>query len=53
VTLLDAIRLGRISNLPTVWTNVLAAIVLAGGGVGDPRFVLLLVALSLAYIAGM
>jgi hypothetical protein len=45
--------LGRVSNLPTVWTNVLAGVVLAGGSLSDPRLPLLLVALSLSYIAGM
>jgi 4-hydroxybenzoate polyprenyltransferase len=52
-----ALKLGRVSNLPTVWTNTLAAIVLAGGTViGDVasgRTVALLVAMSLAYIGGM
>ena len=33
-----ALRLGRVSNLPTVWTNTLAGIVLAGGQrPRDPR----------------
>ena len=41
------------SNLPTVWTNVLAGVVLAGGSLSDPRLPLLLVALSLSYVAGM
>jgi 4-hydroxybenzoate polyprenyltransferase len=48
-----ALRLGRVSNLPTVWTNTLAGIVLAGGSVADPRTVPLLLALSLFYVAGM
>jgi hypothetical protein len=48
-----ALRLGRVSNLPTVWTNTLAGIVLAGGDVGDRRNLPLLVALSLFYVAGM
>jgi len=48
-----ALRLGRVSNLPTVWTNVLAGVVLAGGWLSDPRLPILLVALSLSYIAGM
>ena len=48
-----ALRLGRVSNLPTVWTNTLAGIVLAGGSVADPRVLPLLVALSLFYVAGM
>ena len=38
-----ALRLGRISNLPTVWTNVL----------GEPRLPLLMLALSLFYVGGM
>jgi 4-hydroxybenzoate polyprenyltransferase len=48
-----ALRLGRVSNLPTVWTNTLAGIVLAGGSVADARTLPLMVALSLFYIAGM
>ena len=48
-----ALRLGRVSNLPTVWTNTLAGIVLAGGQAGDPRTGPLMFALSLFYVAGM
>lgn len=48
-----ALRLGRVSNLPTVWTNTLAGIALAGGNVADPRTLPLIVALSLFYVAGM
>jgi 4-hydroxybenzoate polyprenyltransferase len=48
-----ALRLGRISNLPTVWTNVLAGIVLSGAPVAAPSAGLLLLSLSLFYIAGM
>jgi len=48
-----AVRLGRISNLPTVWTNVLVGVVLAGGKLTDPRLALLLLALSLFYVGGM
>lgn len=48
-----ALRLGRVSNLPTVWTNTLAGVVLAGGNVADPRTLPLIVALSLFYVAGM
>jgi 4-hydroxybenzoate polyprenyltransferase len=47
-----ALRLGRVSNQPTVWTNVLAGIVLAGGGtaaaVGG-----LIAGMALMYTAGM
>ena len=48
-----ALKLGRISNLPTVWTNTLAGVVLAGGATGDARVPWLMLALSLCYIAGM
>jgi hypothetical protein len=49
----DALALGRVSNLPTVWTNALAGIVLVGGSLIDPRTLPLLLALSLLYVAGM
>lgn len=48
-----ALRLGRISNLPTVWTNVLVGVMLAGGSLADPRLALLLLALSSFYVGGM
>jgi 4-hydroxybenzoate polyprenyltransferase len=48
-----ALRLGRVSNLPTVWTNVLAGIVLAGGDAADPRFAVSALSMSLLYVAGM
>ncbi len=48
-----AFSLGRVSNLPTVWTNTLAGVVLAGGAIGDARMPWLLLALSFCYIAGM
>lgn len=48
-----ALRLGRISNLPTVWTNVLVGAVLAGAQMGEPRLPLLMLALSLFYVGGM
>jgi 4-hydroxybenzoate polyprenyltransferase len=48
-----ALKLGRVSNLPTVWTNMVAGIVLAGGTITDPRTVPLVVALSLFYVGGM
>lgn len=44
--------LGRISNLPTVWSNVLAGAVLAGQ-VHTLSFAWLLLAASLFYVAGM
>ena len=49
----DALRLGRISNLPTVWTNALAGLVLAGGWLAPVPLVLLILAVSLAYTGGM
>lgn len=48
-----ALRLGRISNLPTVWTNVLVGAVLAGGSLADARLPVLMLALSLFYVGGM
>lgn len=53
MTLTLALRLGRISNLPTVWTNVLVGVLLAGGGLADPRLPLLMLSLSLFYVGGM
>jgi UbiA prenyltransferase family protein len=47
------LRLGRISNLPTVWTNVLAGTVLAGDAIGERRTALVAVAMSLLYVGGM
>ena len=47
------LRLGRVSNLPTVWTNVLAATVLAGGAWQSARTALVLLAMSLFYVGGM
>jgi hypothetical protein len=48
-----ALRLGRVSNLPTVWTNVLAGAVLSGATITPLSLALLLLALSLFYVAGM
>jgi 4-hydroxybenzoate polyprenyltransferase len=47
------LRLGRVSNLPTVWTNGLAATTLAGGEALSLRTLGVLLALSLLYLAGM
>lgn len=46
------LRLARISNLPTVWTNVLAASVLSGGTT-PIRLFLVMLAASLLYTGGM
>jgi 4-hydroxybenzoate polyprenyltransferase len=48
-----ALRLGRVSNLPTVWTNVLAGMVLASSTPAPFPLGLLLLSLSLFYVAGM
>lgn len=48
-----ALQLGRVSNQPTVWTNVLAGIVLAGGSALSAHALILLVSMSLLYTAGM
>ena len=48
-----ALRLARISNLPTVWSNVLVGVALAGGAWNDPRVPLVLLSLSLFYAGGM
>jgi len=53
VTLRTALRLGRVSNLPTVTSNVLAAIALAGGRASVATIALVCIALSLMYVAGM
>jgi hypothetical protein len=45
--------LGRVSNLPTVWTNTLAGATLAGAAVAPGRVILLAAAFSLLYIGGM
>jgi len=47
-----ALRLGRVSNLPTVWSNVIAASALAGGGSGA-SIITTAAAISLMYVAGM
>lgn len=48
-----ALRLGRVSNLPTVWTNVLAGLVLAGATWAPERVAVLAAGLSLFYVGGM
>jgi 4-hydroxybenzoate polyprenyltransferase len=47
------LRLSRVSNLPTVWTNVLAGIVITGSPVVTTVFLRLSIAVSLMYTAGM
>ena len=52
-TLRTYLALARVSNLPTIWTNVLAGMVLSGGAVQPLRWTLLAAALSLIYCSGM
>jgi 4-hydroxybenzoate polyprenyltransferase len=52
VKLRTALTLGRVSNLPTVWTNALAGVLLAGARPG-PEFPLVVLAFSLFYTGGM
>jgi len=47
------IELCRISNLPTVWTNVLAVTVLSNVGFQETDFLILLLSMSLLYSGGM
>ncbi len=48
-----ALELGRVSNLPTVWTNVLAGVALAGSRPSLEAAALLCLATSLFYVGGM
>jgi 4-hydroxybenzoate polyprenyltransferase len=48
-----ALRLGRVSNLPTVWTNALAGVALAGGEPWQRATLVVILALSLFYVGGM
>ncbi len=47
------LQLGRVSNLPTVWSNTVAGVVLAGASLHDWRLLVLLLAMTLAYTGGM
>ena len=51
ITLL--LRLGRVSNLPTVWTNTLTGVVLAGGNLSSMEVPSLIVAFTSFYTGGM
>ena len=48
----DAAQLGRVTGLPTVWTHMLAGLILAGGSLFDLRALLLFFALTLIYLGG-
>jgi hypothetical protein len=47
------LRLGRISNIPTVWTNVLAGSVIAGGDRNPGGIALIMLAMTAFYVGGM
>jgi 4-hydroxybenzoate polyprenyltransferase len=49
---MTALKLGRVSNLPTVWSNVVTAVALSGGA-ATPIVVTIAAAVSLLYVAGM
>src|SRR5881397_4073070 len=51
-TVRTLLLLGRVSNVPTVWSNCLAGWLLAGGGEGN-RFAILCFAGTFLYIGGM
>jgi 4-hydroxybenzoate polyprenyltransferase len=48
-----ALRLGRVSNLPTTWTNVGAGVALSGAAVTPGHAAALCAAISLFYVGGM
>jgi 4-hydroxybenzoate polyprenyltransferase len=52
-TLHTALRLGRASNLPTVWTNVAAGMALSAPWLPHALLAVLAVAVSLSYVGGM
>jgi 4-hydroxybenzoate polyprenyltransferase len=47
------LRLGRVSNLPTVWSDVLAAIALASGELTSATTAGVLLAMTALYVGGM
>jgi hypothetical protein len=47
------LELGRVSNLPTVWSNLLAGMILAGGWLAPGPLVALIAAGSAMYVGGM
>lgn len=53
MTLGTALRLGRVSNLPTVWTNVMAGMALGGAALRPSPVIAIALAISLFYVAGM
>lgn len=53
LTLKTALRLGRVSNVPTVWTNVAAAMALCHTPFRPSLFVAVSFAMTVQYIGGM
>jgi hypothetical protein len=53
VSLGTLLRLGRVSNLPTVWTNAIAATTLAGGDPLSVKTASVVAAMTFFYVAGM
>lgn len=47
------LKIGRVSNLPTVWTNVLAGACLAGLHTDLPQLLWVMLAITLFYTGGM
>jgi hypothetical protein len=47
------LRLGRISNVPTVWTNVLAGSIIGGGAGHSDEVALIAIAMTAFYVGGM
>jgi 4-hydroxybenzoate polyprenyltransferase len=47
------LRLGRISNVPTIWTNVIAGSFIASGRLPPDRILVALAAMTAFYIGGM
>jgi 4-hydroxybenzoate polyprenyltransferase len=47
------LRLGRVSNLPTVWSNAIAGALLGGGRPSAGAVLLLAIAMTLFYVGGM
>ena len=52
-TIQTALILGRVSNLPTVWTNTFAGVILAGASPSGWCFAFVVLAMTLAYTGGM
>jgi 4-hydroxybenzoate polyprenyltransferase len=52
MNLATALKLGRVSNLPTVWTNAIAGTVLAGAS-GETAMLPVILSMSLFYVGGM